>query len=284
MRQKIRLALLVLILMAVAVPLTAHAAVVGRFTQVRGEVNLLKGGKIPARLVKVQDGVEPGDIIRTKAKAKAELTMVDDSVIILAPESRLAIADYVYKPDLGERRAVLRFFKGLVHTVVKRVIKTQEPDFIMETHTAIIGVRGTDWFTLLMPGFTSVYLKHGLLGITSNIPTIPALLLLHGMQFTQIPLGGQPFLGKPLTPEMLRSLERMMDTGVQEGALWLGPTKVPAGTSQFPFRLPVSPEQQVRQQTVPPTLQPPHLMPAPPPTPTSPSSPPSGSGSYIIAP
>jgi hypothetical protein len=277
MRQKIRLALMVLIVMAVAVPLTAHAAIVGHFTLVRGEVNLLKGGKIPALRVKLHDGVEPGDIIRTKAKAKAELTMADDSVIILAPESRLAIADYVYKPDLRKRRAVLRFFKGLVHTVVKRVVKTQEPDFIMETHTAIIGVRGTDWYTLLMPGFTSVYLKYGLLGIKSNLATLPALLLLHSMQFTQIPLGKQPFLGKPMTPEMLRTLERMMDTGVQKGALWLGPSKAP-GPREFPFRLPVSPEQRLQQQTVPPTLQPPHLTP-----PTQPSTP-SERGSFIITP
>jgi hypothetical protein len=262
MRRKIRLALMVLIVMAIAVPLAAQGAIVGRFTQVRGEVNLLKGGKIPALPVKVQDGVEPGDVIRTKAKARAELTMVDDTIIILAPDSRLAIADYVYNPDRAERRAVLRFFKGLVHTVVKRVLKPAEPDFIMETHTAIIGVRGTDWYTLLMPGFTSVYLTHGLLGIKSNLPTLPALLLLHTMQFTQIPLGEQPFLGKPMTPQMLRSLENLMDTGVREGALWIGPGPAP-GTGEFPFKLPVSPDQVIQRQTVPPTLQPPLRSPAP---------------------
>ena len=263
MRQKLRLALLVLIVMAVTVPLAAHAAVVGRFTQIRGEVNLLKGGKIPALAVKVQDGVEPGDVIRTKAKARAELTMVDDSIIILAPESRLAIADYVYNPDRGERRVMLRFFKGLVHTVVKRVLNPAEPDFLMETHTAIIGVRGTDWFTLLMPGFTTVYLSHGLLGIKSNLPTLPALLLLHAMEFTQIPLGEQPYLGKPMTPQMLRSLEELMDTGLREGALWIGPGHAP-GTGEFPFKLPVSPDQVIQQQIVPPTLQPPTPRPSPP--------------------
>jgi len=263
MRQKIRLALLVLIVMAVTVPLAAHAAVVGRFTQVRGEVNLLKGGKIPALAVKVQDGVEPGDVIRTKAKARAELTMVDDSIIILAPESRLAIADYVYNPARGERRVVLRFFKGLVHTVVKRVLNPAEPDFLMETHTAIIGVRGTDWYTILMPGFTSVYLPHGRLGIKSNLSTLPALLLLQAMEFTQIPLGGQPFLGKPMTPQMLRSLEELMDTGLKEGALWIGASQPPVG-AEFPFKLPVSPDQVIQQQTVPPTLLPPAQRPSPP--------------------
>ncbi len=126
---------------------------VGRFSLVTGQVDLLKQGKIPAIPAKFQDGVEPGDVIRTKTKAKAQLTMVDDSVITLAPESRLAIADYQYNPAREERRAVLRLFRGLVHTVVNRIIKTEEPDFIMETHTATIGVRGTNWFTLMGPSF-----------------------------------------------------------------------------------------------------------------------------------
>ena len=96
--------------------------------------------------------------------------MVDASVITLAPESRLAIADYQYNPARGERRAVLRLFRGLVHAVVNRIIKTEEPDFIMETHTATIGVRGTNWYTLLGPNSTGVYLPQGILGVSSNLP------------------------------------------------------------------------------------------------------------------
>ena len=147
-------------------------------------------------------------MIRTKTKAKAQLSMVDDSVITLAPESRLAIADYQYNPARGERRAVLRLFRGLVHTVVNRIIKTEEPDFIMETHTATIGVRGTNWYTLLGPNSTGVYLPRGILGVSSNLPTVPALLRLQSRQFTQILQGMQPFLPQALTPEILRMLEQ----------------------------------------------------------------------------
>jgi hypothetical protein len=258
-------AILALLLLSLLITAAAHAAVVGRFTLVRGEVDVLKGGKVPGLPVKLQDGVEPGDVIRTKSRAKAELTMVDDSTLILAPESRLAIADYVYNPDRAERRAVVRLFRGLVHTVVNRLIKTEEPDFIMETHTAVIGVRGTDWYTLLAPGFTSVYLARGLLGVSSNIPALPALLLLESMHFTQIPLGRQPFLAQPMTSDILKMLERLMDTGIVAGGL-LGPggPPGPAGSQlQFPPGLPTSPDQIIRQQTIPPTLQPPQLAPAP---------------------
>lgn len=271
MQKKISFGLISILLLVLILPASLHAAVVGRFTQVRGEVDLLKGGKIPGLPVKLRDGVEPGDIIRTKARAKAELTMLDDSILVLAPESRLAVADYSYNRATNERRAVVRLFRGLVHTVVNRIIQTEEPDFIMETHTAVIGVRGTDWYTLLAPSFTSVYLPRGALGVSSDLPTLPAQLLLQSMQFTQVPMGKQPLLAKPMTMEMIGLLERLMDTGLVAGGL-LGPGGLPpvGGEYQLPLGLPISPDQRIREQLyVPPVLQPQPQIPAPTPGPSS---------------
>ena len=264
MRRQFIAASLTLLFFVSLFALTAHAAVVGRFTQVTGQVDLLKQGKIPALAAKFQDGVETGDVIRTKTKAKAQLTMVDDSIITLAPESRLAIADYQYHPARQERRAVLRLFRGLVHTVVNRIIKTEEPDFIMETHTATIGVRGTNWYTLLGPNSTGVYLPRGILGVSSNLPTIPALLSLQSMQFTQILQGRQPFLPQALTPEILRMLEQLMDTGLTGGALGFGlPASGTGGRYQTPLTLPGSPDQKLLLQTIPPVLVPQQQTPHP---------------------
>jgi hypothetical protein len=260
------------LLLIMVIPSLAAAAVAGRFTQVTGQVDLLKQGKVPGIPAKVQDGVEAGDVIRTKSRAKAQLTMVDDSVITLAPETRIAIADYQFNPARGERRAVLRYFRGLVHTVVNRVIKTEEPDFIMETHTAVIGVRGTDTYTLLAPNFTSVYLVSGLLGVKSNLATVPAYLLMQSMQFTQIPMGLQPYLPQTLTPEVLRMLQNLMDTGLASGGLGFGVPSGTGGQGEFPLGFPVSPDQRLRQETIPPLLQPQHQMPAPvQPAPSQPS-------------
>ena len=49
----------------------AQAEVVGRLTQVEGRVDLLKGGQLPAIPAKVEDGVQPGDVLRTKSQSKA---------------------------------------------------------------------------------------------------------------------------------------------------------------------------------------------------------------------
>jgi hypothetical protein len=254
MRQKIRLGVIILTLVMLVLPVTAQAAPVGHFSLVTGQVELLKQGKVPAIPVKIQDGVEIGDVVRTKSKAKAQLTMVDNSVITMAPDSRLAIADYQYKPATEERRAVMRVFRGLIHAVVNRVIKTEEPDFIMETHTATIGVRGTDWYTLLGPNFTLTALLHGALFVAPD--TIGARgLLLHSMQFIHIP---KPFTAQTLTPDMLRLLERLMDTGLSGGGLDFGVPHAGTGTGQFqsPVNPLLSPDQKLLMQTIPPVLQP----------------------------
>jgi hypothetical protein len=259
MLKKIRLLLIILIVMAMALPLPVSAAVVGRFSLVRGEVDVLKAGKIPAVPAKFQDGVEPGDIIRTKANGKAQLTMVDDSVITLAPESRLAIADYQYNPDRQDRRAVLRLFRGLVHTVVNRIIKTEEPDFILETHTATIGVRGTNWYTLQGPSITLAALRYGILSVGPIAPG-PAAILLHSMQYIQVP---KPFVIQVLTPEILKMLEQMMDTGIKGSAFEFGLPAIGPGGLQTPFTLPGSPDQKLKIETIPPTLVPQQQVPAP---------------------
>jgi hypothetical protein len=253
---------LILIVLSLVAPLATQAAQVGRFTQLSGNVDLLKQGKIPGVPARVQEGVEPGDVVRTKSKSKAQLTMVDDSVITLAPETRLAVADYTYNAASRQRRAVLRVFRGLVHTLVTRLLDVEQPNFLMETHTAGLGVRGTEWYTLLAPGFTSVYLVQGLVDVHSNLPTLPAVLPLKSGEFTQIFMGQQPRLPLPLTPEMLLLLRRFMDTGVQDRALLGGGILIPAG-GRVPAQLPEGLEK-IMQPTIPPSLPPgPTITPTP---------------------
>ena len=272
MQKKLFCGLILVLLLALTLPTSLFASVAGHFTMVRGQVDLLKGGQLPAVAAKVKDAVAPGDIIRTKSKAKAQLTMVDDSIITLAPESRIAIADYKYNTASRERRAVLRIFRGLMQTVVKHIIKKEQPDFIVETHTATIGIRGSNPYFLLMPAFTSVYLPQGLLEVKSNVPTIPYQVTVHSMQFTQIPRGKQPLLPRALTPEMVGMLQQMMNTGVSTGKLYIGTGPAPSAKGgEFPAQLPVSPEQLIRLQTIPPTVVPKQQMPAPQPVTPHPS-------------
>ena len=46
------------------------ADVAGRLTQVEGRVDILRGGKLPAIPVKLNDGVQVGDVLRTKSSPR----------------------------------------------------------------------------------------------------------------------------------------------------------------------------------------------------------------------
>ncbi len=126
-----RAALILALTLGAAFPLGVQAAVVGHFTEVVGRVDRMKAGKPPVIEVKLKDTVEPGDIVRTKSEAKAQITFIDSTTMDIAPESRLGIEAYMYDLKKDQRHVVLQVFRGLVHTVVSRVYQVQEPDFIM---------------------------------------------------------------------------------------------------------------------------------------------------------
>jgi len=216
MKGKYLWALVALLLVTLLISAAAHAAAVGRFTLVEGQVEVLKHGQVPAAAAKLNDGVETGDVIRTKSKAKAQVKFVDDSFLTMAPDSRIAVADFTYDAASGERRAVLRFFKGVMHTLVTRVQQMQQPDFLMETHTAVLGVRGTENFTVMLPNGTWTGLISGLMEGRPTNPQFPETVLLHPMEFTFFPLNQRAWAVRKITPAMHETLKILMDTGLKD--------------------------------------------------------------------
>ena len=148
------------------------AKVVGRLTLVEGRVDLLKGGKLPATPVKVGDRVDAGDVLRSKSLSRAQITFIDNSIINISPGSRLAIEDYRFEPDQGKRWAVLKIFMGLAHVVVNKIFKVEEPDFIVKTHTAVTGVRGTDFGVRLSPNSSTILNFEGKTRVGNIFPEV----------------------------------------------------------------------------------------------------------------
>lgn len=101
----------------------AVAVVVGRLTQLEGRVDLLKGGKLPAVPLKLDDTVEPGDVVRTKSMSKAQITFIDNSLLTLSQEARIAIEEFKFEPGQAKRQAVLEIIQGLALAVVNQVLK-----------------------------------------------------------------------------------------------------------------------------------------------------------------
>jgi len=155
----------------------AGAESVGRLTQVEGRVDLLKGGILPATPVKVDDTVAPSDVIRTKALSRAQITFIDNSILTISPESRIAIEEFKFEPTQGKRQAVLEIFQGLALTVVKKILKAEEPDFIIKTQTALLGVRGTEFGIRIHPNSSTILNFKGLTQVGNIFPEVSQLSL-----------------------------------------------------------------------------------------------------------
>ena len=155
----------------------AGADVVGRLTQLEGRVDLLKGGNLPAIPLKVDDTVEPGDVIRTKSLSKAQITFIDNSILTLSQEARIAIEAFKFDPAQGKRHAVLEMFQGLALAVVNKILKAEEPDFVIKTQTAILGVRGTEFGIRNQPNSSTILNLTGRTQVGNIFPEVSRLFL-----------------------------------------------------------------------------------------------------------
>jgi hypothetical protein len=221
---------LLLICLVAAAPLAVQAAPVGTFIEVEGTVDLLKGGKPPAITVKVQGPVEVGDLVRTKAQSRAQIRFVDDTVLTIAPDSGITIEEYMFDAAKSERKAVVGVLRGLVHTAVEKVYPNAgEPDFIMKTHTAVLGVRGTRWYTKLLPTDTDVYTEDqkGLkLEVKNILPEIPGIQIMGPLQFVRVAKYAPPTVPVNINIDVLKALSRQMTTGIGAGLDGFGPEQL----------------------------------------------------------
>jgi len=221
------------LVVALILPCDALAEAVGRITQVEGRVDLLKGGELPAVPVQVDAPVATGDVLRTKSLSRAQITFIDNSVITIAPESRLAVEDYQFQPAPGKRNAVLRLFQGLAHVVVSKLSKVEEPDFIIKTHTAVMGVRGTELGIRLNPNSSTFLTFQGITQVANIFPEVGdsmfkkadkiafsfgrASVTLHDMEGTEVFRGLPPTLAFPLSSEDRKMFMQQMAVPVMKG-------------------------------------------------------------------
>jgi len=206
--------LVVMLGLGLAFPLGVQAQEVGTFTQVVGQVDLLKPKASQVIPVKVQTGAEEKDEVNTKALSKAELRFIDESLLQVAPQSRITIESYMYDSQKGLRRATEKLSEGLIHCVVTRLFKAKEEDITLKTRTAILGIRGTDFYVLVGPDFTDVFVQDGRVCSHNISPDIPGEVCCGPLQANRIGSNQAPTQPTAISNANLRVLGAMMNVGL----------------------------------------------------------------------
>jgi hypothetical protein len=129
---------------AAAYPVVAHAAPAARVDFTSGNVTAVSAGGQSRTLAKGGQ-VEQGDTINTNT-GRVQLRFTDGAYVSLQPESQFRIDQYRYdgKQD-GSEKGFFSLVKGGLRTITGLVGRSNKNNYQVTTSVATIGIRGTEY-------------------------------------------------------------------------------------------------------------------------------------------
>lgn len=135
--------------MAGAVAITGTLADIGQIKAARGSVSVQRGDRtLPAE---VGLRLEASDVLRTGADGVVGVTMRDNALLSLGPNSVLALEQFEFDPATNEGRFDSRLARGTLAVSSGRLAKQSPDAMTVRTPNAVLGVRGTDFVVAARP-------------------------------------------------------------------------------------------------------------------------------------
>ncbi len=130
-----------------AIAASEHA---GILKSVRGSVRLL-GVDGSERTARAGDAVAPIDRITTEADSAASVVLRDGTAIVLGPSSRLDMKQFHFDATTRDGGLLVSLLRGSLRMITGLIGKTHPDAVRIETPTATIGIRGTDFIVQADP-------------------------------------------------------------------------------------------------------------------------------------
>lgn len=173
----------VLLLLNLLSNLAAWAApeVVGHLTEAQGVVEI--NGGVAATSAELRLGMR----VTTGADGRAVLTFADGQTVLLVPNSVFWIKDYRYaRSQPRENRSTTELLKGGMRFISGTMAKETPEAVKIETPVATIGIRGTDFTTVL--GSLCLLVREGAVVVT----TVRQSLVVQASQIVFVQDAGTP--------------------------------------------------------------------------------------------
>ncbi len=122
-------------------PAAAQSNWIGFIKTVQPDVEVLMDGQ-PTRAVPGMP-LQKGAVVRTGPAGSLGITLRDNTLISLGPNTEFAIDDYQFEPAKGELRLWGSVSKGTLQYVSGMIAKLKYDAVRFRTHTGVVGVRGT---------------------------------------------------------------------------------------------------------------------------------------------
>ena len=121
----------------------AVAQEIGTIAELQEVVEVERGGAWTAATVGAP--VQAGDRVRTNGTGRVRILLRDGSLLNLARNTELVIAEQVFEPDQGTLRSLLSLTKGTLRALVSEAYSVVGAVWEVDTPTAVVGVRGTEF-------------------------------------------------------------------------------------------------------------------------------------------
>lgn len=122
---------------------------IGYVKTLTGDAFIISGDSQQA--ARVGSAVRRGDRIRTLADGSLGLTLKDNTMMSLGPDTEIGVDEYLYAPARNELRLGARIVRGTLQFVSGIIAKLKPEAVTIATPTATIGVRGTRFLVKVAP-------------------------------------------------------------------------------------------------------------------------------------
>src|SRR5215472_16645738 len=133
----------VLMLSLLGLSTLAGAAEIGQIKVSKGQVTIEREGKSLPAGVGVR--LQTSDVVRTGADGSVGITMDDDSLLSVGPNSVFSLDRYAFDPTTNRGRFDASLNKGTLAVISGRIAKQSADAMTVRTPTAVLGVRGTEF-------------------------------------------------------------------------------------------------------------------------------------------
>ncbi len=202
---------LLLLSAALLAPLGAHAQEAGRASSVTGIVSVQRADG-SFGVVARGSLVRAGDTVATQAESRAVIELRDGAKLTVRPSTALRIEGYRFaqaNPD--EDSTFLKLLKGGMRTISGLLGQRRPAAFRLDTGTATIGIRGTDFITRLCDTDCAAETKSA--GVANRIARTPGYIARLVTVQGRLASTTGPRTGKPLASGDPVYAEDVLETG-----------------------------------------------------------------------
>jgi hypothetical protein len=157
-------------------------------------------GQATSAPLKVQDPVYFQDVVRTLNTGRVRIALNDGSTLNIGARAEMKIV----KQDVQTQQTQIELQAGKLRSQVTHITQ-QGGSFEVQTHTAVIGVVGTDFVVDADAKRTRVWCLEGLVRVHNLNPAVVGVILLHAGEFTSVALGAPPAAATSLSPGTLQT-------------------------------------------------------------------------------